>query len=367
MAALRQLLDKMILLWLMILCCLLSTTVSNPAAITSLLLSVIISATIQYYRGKRTAQILIGSFFLLCNLFPPAICAFPLLFYDMLWEKKWWLILFGIGACGNLMSFSLIQLFLLSGSIGLAILLAFRSMKWEAVITAFHQRRDNATEMQRLLTQRNRQLQNAQNDVIMMTTLQERNRIAREIHDNVGHMLTRALLQTGALCVCIKEEPLLIQANALKDTLDDAMTSIRSSVHKLHDDAILLKQAVQDCLSPLNETYQIKLTYDISETVPKTVKLCLLGILKESLSNVVKHSNGNAIQVILREHPAFYQLSVTDNGTASSIQKTGIGLETMQDRAAQLNGLIQFFPEKDSFRVFLSIPKADNLQMQNHK
>lgn len=364
MTALQQLLDKVILLWLMILCCMFSTAVSNLAAITSLLLSVIVSAAIQYYRGKRTAQILIGGFFLLCSLFPPAICALPLLLYDVLWEKKWWLMLFGIGACTNLASFSLIQLFLLGGSIGLTILLAFRSMKWEAIIDVLHHQRDNATELQRQLTQRNRQLQNTQNDAIMMASLQERNRIAREIHDNVGHMLTRALLQTGALCVCIKEEALLTQLNTLKDTLDDAMTSIRSSVHKLHDDAILLKQAVQGCLSPLNETYQIKLIYDISETVPKTIKLCLLGILKESLSNIVKHSNGNAIRVILREHPAFYQLSVTDNGTGSSIQKTGIGLETMQDRAAQLNGLIQFFPEKDSFQVFLSIPKADNFQMK---
>lgn len=233
MTALQQLLDKIILLWLMILCCMFSTTVSNLAAITSLLLSVIVSAAIQYYRGKRTAQILIGGFFLLCSLFPPAICALPLLLYDVLWEKKWWLMLLGMGACTNLASFSLIQLFLLGGSTGLTILLAFRSMKWDAIIDVLHHQRDNATELQRQLTQRNRQLQNTQNDAIMMASLQERNRIAREIHDNVGHMLTRALLQTGALCVCIKEEALLTQLNTLKDTLDDAMTSVRSSVHKL--------------------------------------------------------------------------------------------------------------------------------------
>lgn len=71
--------------------------------------------------------------------------------------------LFGIGACTNLASFSLIQLFLLGGSIGLTILLAFRSMKWEAIIDVLHHQHDNATELQRHLTQRNRQLQNAQN------------------------------------------------------------------------------------------------------------------------------------------------------------------------------------------------------------
>ena len=123
-----------------------------------------------------------------------------------------------------------------------------------------------------------------------MATLQERNRIAREIHDNVGHMLTRALLQTGALAVCVKEEPLKASVAALQETLDSAMTSIRSSVHKLHDDAIPLEKSVQDCLQPLKDIYHITLTYDISEQIPSIVKLCLLGVLKESLSNVVKNS-----------------------------------------------------------------------------
>ena len=137
----------------------------------------------------------------------------------------------------------------------------------------------------------------------------------KECRDNVGHMLTRALLQTGALAVCVKEEPLKASVAALQETLDSAMTSIRSSVHKLHDDAIPLEKSVQDCLQPLKDTYHITLTYDISEQIPSIVKLCLLGVLKESLSNVVKHSNGDAIQIVLREHPAFYQLSITDNGT----------------------------------------------------
>ena len=80
------------------------------------------------------------------------------------------------------------------------------------------------------------------------------NRIAREIHDNVGHMLTRALLQTGALAVCIKEESLKASVAALQETLDSAMTSIRSSVHKLHDDAIPLKSLCRTGLQPLKDT-----------------------------------------------------------------------------------------------------------------
>ena len=263
-----------------------------------------------------------------------------------------------MGALLHIATFSVLQICLFCGLIPLSILLGWRAQQWETWVQTAHQQHDHASELQQKLTQRNRQLQTAQNDAVRMATLQERNRIAREIHDNVGHMLTRALLQTGALAVCVKEEPLKASVAALQETLDSAMTSIRSSVHKLHDDAIPLEKSVQDCLQPLKDTYHITLTYDISEQIPSIIKLCLLGVLKESLSNVVKHSNGDAIQIVLREHPAFYQLSITDNGTGSYLQQTGIGLETMQDRAEQVHGLIRFFPEKDSFRVFLSIPKS---------
>ena len=69
-----------------------------------------------------------------------------------------------------------------------------------------------------------------------MATLKERNRIAREIHDNVGHMLSRAILQMGALSTVYEEEPLHGQLLKVNDTLNLAMNNIRESVHDLHDD-----------------------------------------------------------------------------------------------------------------------------------
>lgn len=144
---------------------------------------------------------------------------------------------FAVGALLHIATFSVLQICLFCGLIPLSILLGWRTQQWETWVQTAHQQHDHASELQQKLTQRNRQLQTAQNDAVRMATLQERNRIAREIHDNVGHMLTRALLQTGALAVCVKEEPLKASVAALQETLDSAMTSIRSSVHKLHDDA----------------------------------------------------------------------------------------------------------------------------------
>ena len=87
------------------------------------------------------------------------------------------------------------------------------------------------------------------------------------------------------------------------------------------------------------------------------IKLCIIGVVKEGLSNAVKHSKGDRISITVREHPAFYQLMLEDNGSCSEIKESGIGLSNMRDRAAALGGRISFTPSAEGFRIFMSIPK----------
>ena len=68
--------------------------------------------------------------------------------------------------------------------------------------------RDTSTELNLVLQEKNKNLMEKQDYEIYLATLRERNRIAREIHDNVGHMLSRSILQMGALITIHKEEPL---------------------------------------------------------------------------------------------------------------------------------------------------------------
>ena len=82
-----------------------------------------------------------------------------------------------------------------------------------------------------------------------MATLKERNRIARDIHDNVGHLLSRSILQIGAAIIINKNEELNLNLNLIKDTLNEAMNSIRNSVHDLHDDSIDLQIEIQKLIN----------------------------------------------------------------------------------------------------------------------
>ena len=77
--------------------------------------------------------------------------------------------------------------------------------------------RDDSTEINLLLKEKNKNLLINQNYEINNATLTERNRIAREIHDNVGHMLSRAIMITGAIKVVNKNENLTTQLITLKN------------------------------------------------------------------------------------------------------------------------------------------------------
>lgn len=92
------------------------------------------------------------------------------------------------------------------------------------------------------------------------------------------------------------------------------MNSIRSSVHDLHDDAIDLEDAIKGLVKDFTFC-PVNLTYDMSRQIPREVKYSLISITKEGLSNVMRHSNADSVDILLREHPALYQLCIEDNGT----------------------------------------------------
>lgn len=244
----------------------------------------------------------------------------------------------------------------------MAVLLSVRTagkewLEWEMI-----RLRDTSTELNMVLREKNKNLLEKQDYEVYLATLRERNRIAREIHDNVGHMLSRSILQTGALQAVHREEPIYGQLVSVNDTLNQAMNSIRESVHNLHDDAIDLRQAIMEATRGMAEEYRLTIDYDMSLGVPSNVKYCFIAIVKEGMANIVKHSNADSITIILREHPAFYQLSVEDNGNCRNtteieqLQNKGIGIANMRERVEALGGTFRIHSEK-RFLIFISIPK----------
>ena len=195
-----------------------------------------------------------------------------------------------------------------------------------------------------------------------MAHLSERTRIARDIHDNVGHQLTRAIMQVQAGRVVAQSKGDQSTERILDDvgkTLNEAMTTIRRSVHDLEDEGTDFASQMEDASS---EASMGRLKVDLNngiETAPAPVCRCLATIVREALTNTVRHSSAKSAQVILRDLPAFWQMVVQDDGGSQQSQpdSRGMGLADMEARARALGGTANSGPNRQGWKVFISLPK----------
>ena len=325
--------------------------------VVAFLIGVIVAALGMYFRLKWQAAVLCVIFIALSFYLPELQLFFPVIVISLYRYHFWWGVIGALPFLIEIQKYEYWEIALWLGICMLSILLTDRTNRMETLKKDMISMRDTSTELNLVLKEKNKDLMEKQDYEIYLATLKERNRIAREIHDNVGHMLSRSILQIGALKTVHKEEPLYGQLSSINDTLNQAMNSIRESVHDLHDDSIDLRQATLEATKEMRENYKVHIDYDMSKSVPRNVKYCFIAIIKEAMSNVVKHSNADTIGIILREHPGFYQLLIEDNGTKKATSTgEGIGLSNMRERVEALNGTIRIQNE-NGFKLFITVKK----------
>ena len=212
---------------------------------------------------------------------------------------------------------------------------------------------DTTREMAAEIKKQNKLLMEKQDDEIRLARLSERNRIAREIHDHVGHRLSSAFLQIGAMLTKSPGQPQLI---ALKETLSLAMDNIRSSVHNLYESSLDLGGQIEQLAAGLT-CCRVDLKIHMQTDPEIKVKYAFVAAVKEAFANIARHSGATLARLTLTEHPAFYQLVISDNGRAAKADlNRGIGLKSIAERVEALNG--HFLVRTHSgFEIFITIPK----------
>lgn len=329
----------------------------------------------EYSENKYWLYVGYGVCLVIMILVPQFLLILPMLIYDMVYQRCWRMVL-GAGASAGIAGYEAYishGMNCISGVelkdrtvcawavflvlwVGTAVFLGWRTRTYLQLKRAFLEQRDSSREMELWLKERNKDLTEKQEYEIRLATLRERNRIAREIHDNVGHMLSRSILQTAALTMIAKESAVKEQLGILSVTLNQAMDSIRESVHDLQDDSVNLESTVAKMLDGY-EMYEIHYEYEIHSEMPRETKFCFLTVIKEALSNVVKHSNATEIRVVIQEFQDYYQLLFQDNGNCYE-ERTGdrgMGLENMKERVESLDGTMNLRTDQ-GFRIFISIP-----------
>ncbi|MGN7470391.1 sensor histidine kinase [Brevibacillus sp. SAFN-007a] len=209
------------------------------------------------------------------------------------------------------------------------------------------------------------QLQEAALHSLQVAVLEERTRIARDIHDALGHSLTSLIVQLHALKYMLQDGPEHAQ-EAVRNMLSVAKQSldeIRTSVHTLAMDKTSLGLTpLRALLSQAQKHTGIKMELLSSELdIPLSQELTITfyRILQEAITNTLRHSNAQEIQVSVEQREGSLYLSIQDDGniTPQDEIKPGFGLTGIAERIQQLNGSLSFFAkEPHGFRLDVIVP-----------
>ena len=327
--------------------------------LVAMLLSIAAASLVTYFNQDRSRLLILLIWMIAVICIPGFVLFLPMAGYDI-WKKKDWFV-WGLMALALLLApgqYTTYTCLKLLFFMGVAVWLSWQTREKKTLLQKLIMTRDNDMELNIALRNKNKVMQENRENEILVATLSERNRIAREIHDTVGHLLSSSLLQVGAMIAVTTESEKKQQLTNIKDTLGEAMTSIRDSVHNLRDESFDLHWAIRSAMKGL-EQYQIQLDYDVESEMPSELKYCFAAMVKEALSNTVRHSDADKIHIVVREHPVFYQIIIEDNGKSKGKTSVdGMGLASMKERIENLGGTL-FFQKENGFRIFASVPKKE--------
>ncbi|KAI9130865.1 sensor histidine kinase [Acaryochloris sp. CCMEE 5410] len=198
-------------------------------------------------------------------------------------------------------------------------------------------------------------------------TLQERNRIAREMHDSVGHSLTAQSIQLENVDVWMatdraKASDHLAKARSLGK---EALQNVRHTVATLRNNP-LQGQSLSQALSNLTQEFerttsiQVQFATHLETPVPREMAAALYRLVQEALTNVSKHSEATQVTIELTEQEMELFLNISDNGKGFLPEKntTGFGLQGMQERTVALGGLFELQSQPQTgCHIQITIPR----------
>ena len=163
--------------------------------------------------------------------------------------------------------------------------------------------------------------------------------------------------KTTLIMTVNRNEKVYEQLVPLKASLDEAMNSLRASVHDLHNESFDFNQVAKGIIDELKD-FKVKYLCDLTEKADKEVKYSFITILKEAVTNIVKHSTGDEVKIFISDLEGHYQMMIEDNGIIGAKEgiSDGIGLINMETRITNLNGIFRVSTDK-GFRIFISVPK----------
>lgn len=199
----------------------------------------------------------------------------------------------------------------------------------------------------------------------------ERNRIAMEIHDSLGHAVTALNVQLQAAVKLWQPDPeraltFLEQAQKLGTT---AMKEMRKSVSAMREDREeneTLESAIASLVKDSCQATGISISTNISlnTSLPPHFVKAIYRIVQESLTNICKHAEAKEVEIKLSTNKDYLYLTVQDNGKGFSLDRStpGFGIHSMQERVSAIGGTIEIETSPAAgCRIFVEIPIGEIL------
>jgi PAS domain S-box-containing protein len=203
----------------------------------------------------------------------------------------------------------------------------------------------------------------------------ERRRIAREVHDELGQRLTGLRIDASLLRAALPREigsEAEQRLNGFTAQIDDALSTLRRIATELRPpllDEFGFRAAVEGEISMFRKRtgVMVDLAYDVDERElgPETA-LALYRIVQESLTNVARHSGATRVQIRIANIDHMVELEIVDNGrgiAAADVAagaSAGLGIAGVRERAYALGGEVAIGPAATGgTRVFISVPLDD--------
>ena len=216
-----------------------------------------------------------------------------------------------------------------------------------------------------LLDESNRKLTEHAAQVEELATARERNRLAREIHDSIGHYLTAVHMQIEAARAVLSTDPALAEKSLVKaQTLTkEGLAQVRLSVSALRSNPIKARP-LHEAVELLVEEHRasgLDLSYQVLgaiRPVSAEVEITLYRIAQEALTNVRKHAQATHADLVLDyQDSQRVHLTINDNGKGSDESSGGFGLVGIQERLRLLGGTLNIDPGLgQGFTLLAEIP-----------
>ena len=226
-----------------------------------------------------------------------------------------------------------------------------------------HEEKERIRLLNEKLEEANHRLRAYAIEVAQIAETRERNRLAREIHDTLGHALTGIAAGLDACIMTLEVAPAVTkqQLNKIRDTAKKGITDVRRSVKKLRPDdleRLPFQEALLEMTKNYSESSGMEITFDMfswSENLRRDQEDVIYRVLQESITNAKRHGHASKVKITIGGNENYLLIVIADNGCGCEDVKQGFGLKHMRERLELLHGYIHYWND-EGFIVEAMIP-----------